>query len=166
MEKLKLLFLILGITTAVGFVLSIYSNQLTFEDLGRLEGVVQVDNFLEVSVELNEEDKMGIFAVQASVSEEEIVTAKVFDPLGSEIVSVSVKNEPYEEQFEIISSGEYRLMIENPGQEDISVLAVIGPTPDAFKRSLEFVSGYFLLVGLLGMLAVALVLFRRRKKVS
>lgn len=166
MEGLKLLFFILVVTTAVGFGLSVYSNQLKFEDLARIEGGVPEDSFLEVEVELNVEDKKGIFAVQADVPEDQSVTAKVVDPSGSEISTVQVKKEPYEEEFEIFSSGKYRLKIENSEREEILVLGVIGPTPDAFKRSLEFASGYFLLVGLLGMLAIAILIIRKRKKIN
>jgi hypothetical protein len=41
---------------------------------------------------------------------------------------------------------------------------VIGPEPDAGKKSLGFISLYILIVGLIGMVGVAIYAIKNRKK--
>jgi len=164
MEKSKVLFIILGIITGVGIVLSFYSNQALFQNLNKLEGEVISGESIEVIIELDYSSKNGIFAVQATNAQENFITAKVFDPFGSEISSLVLSNEPREEQFEIIDSGAYKLQVQNSGQENTHVIGFIGASPDAVKRSIVFISGYLLIIGLLGMGAVGIYIVKQRRK--
>ena len=163
-EKSKGIFIVLAIITGVGIALSFYSNQALFENLNKLEGDVIGGDSREVTIELDYSSKNGIFAVQAINAQENSITARVFDPFGSEISSLVLSNEPLEEQFEIIDSGTYKLQIENSAQENAQVIGFIGEAPDAGKRSIVFVSGYLLIIGLLGMGAVGIFIVKQKRK--
>ena len=56
-------------------------------------------------------------------------------------------------------------LIENRG-EQVKIFGVIGPEPDAGKRSLGFISLYILVIGLIGMLIVAVYIVINRKKAA
>src|SRR3989338_4210468 len=49
-------------------------------------------------------------------------------------------------------------------ETQIKVFGVIGPEPDAGKKSLGFISLYILIIGLIGMVGVAIYAIKNRKK--
>lgn len=150
---------------AVGIVLSFYGNQVIFEDLSKKEGDVRFGENLEVTIELDEsKNKRGIYAIQILNFKEGVFSASVYDPLGIEIESISIKEEVFEGSFDIISSGTYQLIIESSDQEETRVLGVIGPEPDAGAKSLGFISLYILIIGIIGMAVVGIYAIKNRRK--
>lgn len=136
-----------------------------FEDLAKSEGDIKVGNKLEISTELDETiNKNGIYAVQILDFKEGVFSASVYDPLGIEIESQSIGKEVFEGKFDIISSGTYLLVIESNSQEESKVYGVIGPEPDAGVKSIGFISLYILVIGLIGMVGVAIYAIKNRRK--
>ena len=94
-----------------------------------------------------------------------IVTASIIDPFNTTIESEDVNQEVFEGLFEVTTSGNYKLLIENNGETE-NVFGVIGPEPDEGKRSLSNISMYILVIGLIGMAGMAVYLFINRRKSS
>ena len=164
MQKSGILFVIVGSIVGVGIILSFYGNQVIFEDLNKGEGQVKFGENLIIPVELdNTETQTGIYAIQI-INFKEGITAKILDPFDKEIESQSMDKEVFEGRFNIAVSGIYKLVIENIDEKETKVFGVIGPEPDAGKKSLGFISLYILIIGLIGMVGVAIYAIKNRKK--
>ena len=164
MQKSGILFVIVGSIVGVGIILSFYGNQVIFEDLIKGEGQVKFGENLIIPVELdNTETQTGIYAVQI-INLKEGITAKILDPFDKEIESQLIDEEVFEGRFNIAVSGIYKLVIENTDEKEIKIFGVIGPEPDAVKKSLGFISLYILIIGLIGMAGVAIYAIKNRKK--
>ena len=164
MQRTGILFVIVGGIVCTGIVLSFYGNQVIFEDLNKGEGQVKFAENLIIPVELdNTETQTGIYAVQI-IDFKEGITAKILDPFDKEIESQLIDDEVFEGRFNIAVSGIYKLVIENTDEKEIKVFGVIGPEPDAGKKSLGFISLYILIIGLIGMVGVAIYAIKNRKK--
>lgn len=164
MQKSGILFVIVGSIVGVGIILSFYGNQVIFEDLNKGEGQVKFGENLIIPVELdNTETQTGIYAVQI-INFKEGITAKILDPFDKEIESQLIDEEVFEGRFNIAVSGIYKLVIENTAEKEIKIFGVIGPEPDAGKKSLGFISLYILIIGLIGMVGVAIYAIKNRKK--
>ena len=164
MQKSGILFVIVGSIVGVGIILSFYGNQVIFEDLNKGEGQVKFAENLIIPVELdNTETQTGIYAVQI-INFKEGITAKIVDPFDKEIESQLIDEEVFEGRFNIAVSGIYKLVIENIDEKETKVFGVIGPEPDAGKKSLGFISLYILIIGLIGMVGVAIYTIKNRKK--
>ena len=165
MQKSNILLVGVGCLVSVGIVLSFFGNQMIFEDLAKSEGGIKVGNQLEISTELDETvNKNGIYAVQILDFKEGVISASVYDPFGIEIESQSINKEVFEGKFDIISSGTYLLVIESNSQDESKVYGVIGPEPDAGIKSIGFISLYILVIGLIGMVGVAIYAIKNRIK--
>jgi len=163
MQKSGILFVIVGSIVGVGIILSFYGNQVIFEDLIKGEGQVKFGENLTIPVELdNTKTQTGIYAIQI-INFKEGITAKILDPFDKEIESQLI-DEVFEGRFNIAVSGIYKLVIENIDEKEIKIFGVIGPEPDAGKKSLGFISLYILIIGLIGMVGVAIYAIKNRKK--
>lgn len=166
MKKSAIFLAIVGILIGAGIILSFYGNYILFEDLVQDNGEVFDGQDLVIEVELDSsKTKSGIFAIQILDYKEGMVTASIIDPSNTTIESESVNQEVFEGLFEVTSSGNYKLLIENKG-ETANVFGVIGPEPDEGKRALSNISMYILVAGLVGMASVAVYIFINRRKAS
>lgn len=168
MRKSNTLLVAVGGLVGLGIILSFYGNQVIFEDLAKEEGDIKFGQDLIVRVELDEtQNKKGIYAVQIlNFKDDGIFSANVYDPSGIEIESQTIREEVFEGQFDILSSGSYQLVVKSANQEDVKVYGVIGPEPDAGVKSLGFVSLYILVIGLVGMVGVGIYAIKERKRKS
>jgi len=166
MKKSAIFLAIVGVLIGAGIILSFYGNYILFEDLVQNNGEVFDGQDLVIEVELDSsKTKSGIFAIQILDYKEGMVTASIIDPSNTTIESESVNQEVFEGLFEVTSSGNYKLLIENKG-ETANVFGVIGPEPDEGKRALSNISMYILVAGLVGMASVAVYIFINRRKAS
>ncbi|MEJ2259297.1 MAG: hypothetical protein P8X78_02110 [Nitrosopumilaceae archaeon] len=157
---------IVGVLIGAGIILSFYGNYILFEDLVQGHGEVFDGQDLVIEVELDKsKTKSGIFAIQILDFKEGVVTASIIDPSNITIESESINQEVFEGLFEVTSSGNYKLLIENKG-EKANVFGVIGPEPDEWKKALSNISMYILVAGLVGMAGVAVYIFINRRKTS
>jgi len=159
-----MLFVIVSSTVGVGIILSFYGNQVIFEDLIKGEGQVKFGENLIIPVELdNTETQTGIYAIQI-INFKEGITAKILDPFDKEIESQSINEEVFEGRFNITMPGIYKLVIENTDEKEIKIFGVVGPEPDAGKKSLVSISPWILIIGLIGVVGVAIYAIKNRKK--
>ena len=163
MQRTGILFVIVGGIVCTGIILSFYGNQLIFEDLIKGEGQIKVGESLTIPADLdNKETQNGIYAIQ--IIDSKGVKAKILDPFDVEIESQSINEEDFEGKFKITTSGIYKLVIENTNDKEVKLLGVIGPEPDAGKKSLGFISLYVLIIGLVGMIIVPIYAIKNRKR--
>ena len=164
MKKSGIFLAVVGGLVGVGIILSFYGNNVIFEDLIQKDGDVGSGQDLIVEVELdNTETQTGIYAVQIIDFESATVTASILDPFNTLIESQSINQEVYEGLFDVTTSGTYKLLIENTG-EQVKIFGVIGPEPDSGKKSLGIISLYILVMGLIGMFIVTVYIVIKRKK--
>ena len=164
MQRQGILFVIVGSIVGIGIILSFYGNQVIFEDLIKGEGQVKFGENLIIPVELdNTETQTGIYAIQI-INFKEGITAKILDPHDKEIESQAINEEVFEGRFNITMSGIYKLVIENTDEKEIKIFGVIGPEPDAGKKSLVSISPWILIIGLIGVVGVAIYAIKNRKK--
>ena len=164
MQRQGILFVIVGSIVGIGIILSFYGNQVIFEDLIKGEGQVKFGENLIIPVELdNTETQTGIYAIQI-INFKEGITAKILDPSDKEIESQAINEEVFEGRFNITMSGIYKLVIENTDEKEVKIFGVIGPEPDAGKKSLVSISPWILIIGLIGVVGVAIYAIKNRKK--
>lgn len=165
MQKIAFLVIIVVGLVGAGIGLSIYGNQILFEDLVKGEGMINTTNDLKISSEINRESSMGIYAIEIINFREGItVTARVLDPYNSQIEFEEISVQRFEEKFEITDDGVYNLLLENNSDEEIQIVGVIGPEPDPGKQSIGFISLYLLVVGLIGMSVVAVYAIKNKSR--
>ena len=164
MQRQGILFVIIGSIVGVGIILSFYGNQVIFEDLIKGEGQVKFGENLIIPVELdNTKTQTGVYAIQI-INFKEGITAKILDPFDKEIESQSINEEVFEGRFNITMSGIYKLVIENTDAKEIKIFGVVGPEPDAGKKLLVSISPWILIIGLIGVVGVAVYAIKNRKK--
>ena len=165
MEK-PLIFLMMVISIlAAGIILSFYGAQLTTQDIIVEEKTVSSGASVDISTELDPElGETGVYAVLIDNFKEDSISISVYDPLGSEIISTDAEKESNEERFEIISSGNYKLEIENSGNEEAKIVAGLGYMPDSSTLSVGITGFFLLIVGLIGIVGVGLFVIRGRQK--
>ena len=164
MKKSGTFLAIVGGLIGIGIILSVYGNSLMFEDLSQGNGDVGSGQDLKIKSLIDHlETQKGLYVVQIINFESTEVTASILDPFNTEIESHSINEESYQGSFDVPTSGNYTLLIENNG-EQIKIFGVIGPEPDAWKKSLDFISFTILAAGLIGMIGLTVYIIIKRKK--
>jgi hypothetical protein len=96
--------------------------------------------------------------------EENSIHAKIFDPLENQIVSKTLESEKFEEQFDITTSGTYRLVVENSGVEETMIIGVISHMPNGNIISLSYAGLYILIIGMIGIVGLGIFVIKNRRK--
>ncbi|MDP3779631.1 MAG: hypothetical protein Q8Q69_00365 [Nitrosopumilaceae archaeon] len=165
MQKPVVMMAVIGVLIAAGIVLSFYGSQVITEGLSQKEEMVMAGSSFEISSDIDmDTTRLGVFVVQVQNFKEGAIHAKVFDPLGAELVSTTVDRESFEKRFDVATSGTYRLLVENAGQDQTQIIAVIGPMPDPEKLSFGITGFYILILGLIGIVGVGIYAVRNRRK--
>lgn len=163
MKKNLTIFVILGATIMIGIGLSIYGNQILFENLKQDEGTISLGKNLIVQTDFVESPSKGVFAVQVLGDKFKDVRVTVLDPYDIEIESFTLENDLYEGDFETTTEGSYKLNLEYFGDDEINIVGVIGPEPSPTAKSLAFISLYVLIIGLLGTGGFGIYAIKKRK---
>jgi len=154
-----------GIILGAGMILSFYGAQLTTQDIIVQEEIIAPSSAVEVTIELDPKvGETGVFAVLLEKYEEDTISISVYDPLGSKIISKIAEKESTEERFEIVSSGTYKLEIENSGLEESQIVAGLGYMPDSGTLSVGVTGFYLLIVGLIGIVGIGFYAIKNRRK--
>ncbi len=162
----KLGILLVGTTSliVIGLILLVVGNQIILEGISQENGKVSSSQTLSISVDFDlQETSTGIFAVQIMEFKDNIFSAKVLDPLDSEIIFQTINEETIEKEFDVLETGTYKLIIESTSNEEAIVFAAIGPLPDVGKKSLGFISVYILVIGMGGLIVVGIYGVKNRR---
>ena len=166
MQKTGLLIVIFGILIVAGIAMAVVENQITLEGIIQGNGKVNVVQVVTISVDLDKnETPIGIFAVQIMEFKENIFSAKILDPSGMEIISEKINEDTLEQEFKVIDSGNYELIIESSDDKESYVAGAIGPLPDANKKLIiSSISTFCIIIGMVGLGIVAIYEIRNKRK--
>ena len=165
MQRSGLFLLIVGGLIIVGMALSFYGSQIITEDLVTEQSNLSSGESFETFVKLDPMiSEFGVYVVQVTSFEENSIIVKIFDPFGSNLVSKTVESESFEDRFEILSDGEYRIIVENTGSEDTAIFLAIGHLPDTSKLSVGITGFYILIVGMIGIAGLVILAIKNKRK--
>lgn len=170
MHKSSVILVAMGGLVAGGLAMSMWGNQVLFDDFTKVDGMVGADQGLSVQVQMDG-SRDGVFVVEmigleAGGGDVGEAYATVTDPGGAVLVMDPIRNGIHEGYFEVGMAGGYTLAIEYSGlQDEVTAVGYVGPQPEAEKRTIAFVSAYVLVIGLAGMLAaVAYAVISKRRQ--
>ena len=164
MQKAATMLAVVGGLIAAGIALSFFGSMIIVEDLTQDVGNIGEGSTLEISTELDPKiNDEGFYVVQTMQFSEGMISARVIDPFGSQMISKIIETESYQEQFEISAEGTYTLIIENSGEHS-DVVGAIGHVPDSTKVSIGITGSYLLIAGLIGMGVVGIYLVKNRRR--
>ncbi|MCV0366424.1 MAG: hypothetical protein K5798_04040 [Nitrosopumilus sp.] len=165
MRKSGILIVGSGILIIAGLFALVLGNQAILEGIVQDNGMVSSKQTLTISTDFDSQiTSIGIFAVQIMEFEENTFYVKILNPFDIEIISQEINEETVEEEFDIIDSGTYKLIIQSNNNEETQVFGAIGPTPDSGKKALGFIPVYVIVVGMIGLAVVGIIEIKNRKR--
>ena len=166
MQKTGLWIVIFGILIVAGLGMSVIENQITLEGIAQGNGKVNSAQIVTISVDFDKEKTpVGIFAVQIMEFKENTFSTKILDPSGSEIISEKIDEDTIEQEFKILDSGKYELIIQSSDDKESYVAGAIGPLPDAEKKIIiSSISTFCIIIGMIGLGIVATYEIRNKRK--
>ncbi|MDH3835096.1 MAG: hypothetical protein OES34_13200 [Nitrosopumilus sp.] len=165
MQKLAIMLIVSGALIVIGLVMLVIGNQIVLEGVSQGNGKVSLSQMLTISGDFDkQETSTGVFAVQVMEFKDNTFSARVLDSSDIEIVSKEINEETIEEEFDVLETGAYKLIIESTSNEETHVFGAIGPLPDAGKKTLGFISVYVLVIGMVGLVGVGIYAVKKRKR--
>jgi len=165
-QKTGLFIVIFGILIVAGLAISVIENQITLEGITQGNGKVDSVQVVTISVDLNKnETPIGIFAVQIMEFKENMFLVKILDPSGIEIISERIIEETIEQEFKVLDSGKYELIIQSFEDKESYVAGAIGPLPDAEKKFIiSNISTLCIIIGMIGLGVVVIYEIKNKRK--
>jgi len=165
-QKTGLFIVIFGILIAAGLGISVIENQITLEGIVQGNGKVNAEQVITISVNLDKEKTpAGIFAVQIMDFKENTFSVKIIDPSDTEIISKKIDIDTVEQEFKVLNSGNYQLIIQSSDYKESYVAGAIGPLPDADKKLIIASSSTLcIIIGMGGLGIVAIYEIRNKRK--
>ena len=154
-----------GAVIIIGLFLLVLGNQAILEGIIQDNGMVSSEQAFSISNNFDSKTtSIGVFAVQITEFRENTFSAKILDPLDIEITSHQINDEAIEEEFKVIDSGTYKLIIQSNNNEETLVFGAIGPLPDSGKQILGFIPVYVIVAGMLGLAIVGILGIKNRRR--
>ena len=154
-----------GAVIIIGLFLLVLGNQAILEGIIQDNGMVSSEQAFSISNNFDSQTTpIGVFAVQITEFRENTFSAKILDPLDIEITSHQINDETIEEEFKVIDSGTYKLIIQSNSNEETLVFGAIGPLPDSGKQILGFIPVYVIIAGMLGLAIVGILGIKNRRR--
>jgi hypothetical protein len=165
-QKTGLFIVIFGILIVAGLGMSVIENQITLEGIVQGNGKVNAEQVITISVNLDkDETQVGIFAVQIMDFKENTFSVKIIDPSNTEIISKKIDIDTVEQEFKVLNSGNYKLIIQSSDYKESYVAGAIGPLPDADKKLIITSSSTLcIIIGMGGLGIVAIYEIRNKRK--
>ena len=165
MQKSGLILIVSGALIVLGLILLVLGNQIILEGVSQENGFVNATQSLIVSGNFNmQETSVGVYAIQLMNFKENAFSVRILDPNSIEIIYETISDETIENQFDIVESGDYNLIIESLNSEESQVFGAVGPLPDAGKKSLGFVSIYVLVIGMIGLVGTGIYEVKNKRR--
>ena len=166
MQKTGLFIVIFGILIIAGLAISVIENQITLEGIIQGNGKVDSVQVVTISVDLDKnETPIGIFAVQIMEFKENMFSVKILDPSGIEIISKRIIEDTIEQEFKVLDSGKYKLIIQSFEGKESYVAGAIGPLPDAEKNFIiSNISTLCIIIGMIGLGVVTIYEIKNKRK--
>ncbi len=164
MKKPHLVLFVAGGLVAAGMVISFYGSAIITQGVAITDGVVSQASPLELSRQMDPAvAKTGIYIVHTEPSGL-TMSVSIFDPLGNQIVSKTIDEDRIEEQFDLSSKGEYRMVLENIDSQETRALIGLSHMPDKSIVALNIFGQAAIISGFVGVgIAVVYAVKTRRK---
>ena len=163
MQKSGLIIVGSGALIVIGLALLALGNQIILDGVSQGDGKVSINQDITISTNIDsQKTSVGVFAVQIMNLEENVFSAKVFDPLEIEIISLKVNEETVEKEFDVVESGIYKLVIKSSNNEKSQVFGAIGPLPDEGEKSISYISVYVVIIGMVGLFGAGILKIKKR----
>ena len=149
----------------IGIALSFYQAQYTVENLANQEQKLAIGSQTVISKDMNpSKNSNGIYSVQITdYTNNDKVKASVIDPHGSYVVTKVITKSPFQDSFNVLVNGTYKLQLENDGNREIQILGIIGYYPIGIE-TVDVAGLIILLAGLSGLAVGMMYLVRNRRK--
>ena len=165
MQKLAIAIISSGILIIIGLALIVVGNQLVLSGITQGGDTVTSSDILSISAELDSlQADTGIFAVQIMEFEKDSFSVTVLDPRNIELVSVTIDSDTIEEEFKVTDSGTYKLQVYSNNKES-HVFGAIGLLPSTEQKALGFISLYFLMAGIIGLVGSGVYGIKKKKSI-
>ena len=166
MQKGGLLIVIFGILIVAGLGTSVLENQVTLEGITQGNGKVSTSEIVTISVDLDKDKTpTGIFAVQIMEFKENTFSAKILDPSGIEIISERINEDTIEQEFRVLDSGNYELIIQSSADKESYVAGAIGPLPNTDNKFMfSTISTICIILGMIGLVIIAIYEIRNKRR--
>ena len=165
MKKSHVILLLGGALIAAGMITSYFGSELATRDLAVTEGSPAAGSPVELTKDLDPEIAgVGAFVVHAESLGDSALVATVFDPNNKQIATKNIDQASTEEQFEIVTKGTYRLVLENSG-EGVPVTIGLTHMPEKSILALNVLGQGIIVSGFVG-LGIAVIYFVIGKKRS
>ena len=166
MQKGVLLIVIFGILIVAGLATSVLENQTTLEGIIQGNGRVSTSEIVTISVDFDkDETPVGIFAVQIMEFKKNTFSAKILDPSGIEIISEKINEDTLEQEFRVLDSGNYELIIQSSDDKGSYVAGAIGPLPNTDNKFIfSTISTICIILGMIGLVIIAIYEIRNKRR--
>ena len=167
-KKPVILLVIGGFLIVFGIGLSVYGSQMIIENFATEEKRLGIGTSMELSKELDPSiNENGVYVLQiADFKEESRLQTSVYDPLDQIVVSKSVEHNMFQDNFTISTAGTYKLLIENTGERELEVTAVLGYLPEGQSLTVSIFGFIVIIIGLIGLGAGIIYLIKSRGKMD
>jgi len=164
-QKSGLIIVILGLFIVTGLIVSILEYQITLEGITQDNGKVSITEKIIISADLDmNKAPTGVFAVQVMDFKTNTLSVKVLDPSDIEIIFQQIDTDMVEEEFDVVETGTYKLVIESTSDEEIYVAGAIGSLPDPDKKFImSVISTSLIIIGMIGLIVMAIYRIKNRK---
>lgn len=167
MKKSHLILFVAGGLVAVGMILSYVGATFIAQQISISETIVNGTAPAELLKELSPENtQQGAFVVRAEEFEKTSLVAYVYDPSGTQIISKEITQISTEEYFDISTKGEYKLVVQNMGSQDIPIVLGLTHMPDRSLVAINLLGQSMIVSGFVGVGIAGLVAIKSRKKSS
>lgn len=167
-KKPVMLFAIGGFLIVFGIGLSVYGSQLIVENLATGEKRLEMGVSMELSKDLDPLiNENGVYVLQiADFKEESRLQTFIYDPSDQIVVSKSIERNPFQDNFTISTTGIYKLLIENTGERELEVTAVLGYLPEGQSLTVSIFGFIIIIVGLIGLGAGIIYFIKSRGRMD
>ncbi|SHO42543.1 exported hypothetical protein [Nitrosotalea sinensis] len=162
MIKPKVIIIVSGILVLIGIAITAYQSQITSENLTNEQNMLSTGSQMKVTKNMDKNNnQMGVYSIQITdLKSDDKIKATLIDPSGS-ATTESITKSPIQKMFDITSTGNYTLQIENQGQQQVQVLGIIGYYPKGIE--ILDISGFIvLMIGLSGLAVGMMYLIKNR----
>ena len=165
MQKEAKMLLLTGSLVAAGLVVSFLGNALAVEGLMQFEKELDAEEYT-VTVDMYTQNKnTGVFAIiTRDGSDENDISVNIFDPSGLEIATMDVSKNSGQITFDIVKDGKYEAVIQNNHETVIPITVAMGSNSGSLAQSIVTTGVAVLIMGLFGMMATALYVFKLKRK--
>ena len=167
-KKPVILLVIGGFLIVFGIGLSVYGSQMIIENFATEEKRLGIGMSMELSKELDPSiNENGVYVLQiADFKEESRLQTSVYDSLDQIVVSKSIEHNMFQDNFTISTAGTYKLLIENTGEREPEVTAVLGYLPEGQSLTISIFGFIVIIIGLIGLGAGIIYLIKSRGKMD